>query len=150
MERPAQSPHQLEILLIEDSPGDSRLFQEALTDCEISCQVSLLTDGNEVLAFVRREAPFAQVLLPQLIVLDLNVPGMTAEEVLAALRSVPAYQTVPVVLFSSGDEASGQQRSVQLGATAFVQKPVELQEFFAAVQAIVKTWGLTGSTAKAD
>jgi two-component system response regulator len=75
---------------------------------------------------------------------------MSAEEVLAALRKVRAYQTVPVIIFSSGEEASGQQRSLQLRAKVFVEKPLDLQEFFAAVQAIVKTWGLTASTDTAD
>jgi CheY-like chemotaxis protein len=143
-ERLAQSPNRLEILLIEDNPGDSRLFQEALTEGEIPCQVSLLTDSSVVLAFIHRERAFVQIPQPQLIVLDLTLPGMNPEEVLAALRSVLAYQTVPVILFSSGDETSGQQRSVQLGAAAFVQKPIDLQKFFVAVQDMVKIWGLAG------
>lgn len=147
---PLQSPNQLAILLVEDNPGDSRLFQEALTECEISYQVLVLRQGSDVLSFVHREGAFAQASHPQLIVIDLNIPGMSAEEVLAALRSVPAYQTVPVIVFSSGNELDGQQRSMQLGAQAFVEKPLDLQDFFTAVQDIVRTWGLTHSTAKAD
>src|SRR5262245_32586755 len=107
---PLQSPNQLAILLAEDNPGDSRLFQEALIECEIPCQVLILRQGSDVLSFVRREGAFAQIPHPQLIVVDLTIPGMSAEEVLAALRSVPAYQTVPVIIFSSVNELDGQQR----------------------------------------
>jgi CheY-like chemotaxis protein len=139
-ENAPSSPSPFEILLIDDNPGDIRLFQEALRECETACRVSHVTKGSELLALVRKEGAFADLPRPQLIILDLILLDISAEEVIAALRAVPAYQAVPVVVFSGVEDEAGQRRSTQIGASTFIQKPANLPAFFAAVRRIVDQW----------
>jgi len=131
----------VEILLIEDNDADIDLFQEALRSYRVPCHLSVLRDGNEALAFLRREGPYVAAPRPALIVLDLHVPGISGDEAIKAFRSLPDLQPIPLVIFSAVAEEEGKQRSVQLGAKAFVHKPLDLETFFAAVHTIVRHWG---------
>jgi CheY-like chemotaxis protein len=131
----------LDIVLIEDTAADVALFRHALTACALSCQLTVLTQRSDVETFVRQAASSLRVSHPQLIIADCLIPGMEAEEILAALRTVSAYHHVPVILFSSLEEADGQRRSAQCGATGFVRKPGELKAFVRAVSTMVRHWG---------
>jgi two-component system response regulator len=135
------APASLPILLIEDSQADIALFRKALTNCAFSCQVSVLTTRDELETFVRDQAALSTFVRPRLIVFDSYLPGIEAEEILATLHRLPALRHIPAILFSGLAEDAGQQRSMRSGATAFVRKPTDLQEFFACVADIVGRWG---------
>jgi CheY-like chemotaxis protein len=147
--RAATPPGAGGILLIEDNPADVRLFSEALAQNGFPWPLTVLTCQNEVGDFVQQDAA-AQPAPPQLIILDSRIPGMEAAEILAALRSRPAYANRPALLFSSLDEVEGQRRSAELGATAFVRKPGDLEAFFAAVATMVRRWGWAGDGLATD
>jgi CheY-like chemotaxis protein len=141
----------IDIVLIEDTATDVTLFRHALTECALSCQLTVLTQRSDVETFVRQAASSAPFSPPQLIIADCLIPGMEAEEILAALRTVPAYQRIPVILFSSLEEEEGQRRRLQCGATGFVRKPGELEAFVRAVSTMVRRWGgVSESTAPAS
>ena len=135
---PAAPRTAVKILLIEDAPADVELFRYAFQEYGLDCEVKVLMQGNEVEAFVREMATAAPLFQPQLIIADCLIPGMETEDILAALRTVPAYQGIPVLLFSTLAEAEGQRRSVQCGAAAFVPKPSQLQAFVEAVATMVR------------
>jgi two-component system response regulator len=139
----------VDILLIEDNPADVLLFREALKAGAIAGEVTVLRDGNEVAAFLRPERAAARTP-PQLIVVDLGVPGMALEELMAALRCLPAYQPIPVLVFSAFPEREGHERSAQCGATAFVPKPGELEAYLTAVQTMVQRWGRQDGSSHPD
>ena len=128
------------ILLIEDSPADISLFREALQELPIPCQLTACTHFRELEAFVAQVGK-ASAVRPQLILLDYHLADMEAAETLALCRSLPGYDTIPVILFSGLPETEGQQRSTVLGTTAFVQKPGALQPYFDTVAAIISRWG---------
>jgi DNA-binding response OmpR family regulator len=102
--------------------------------------VTVLTQRSEVETFVSQAASSTRLSSPQMIIADCRIPGMEAEEILAAVRTVPAYQRLPILLFSALDEAEGQRRRVQCGATEFVHKPGELEAFMTAVAVMVHRW----------
>ena len=134
----------IDILLIEDSRADAVLFRHVLKLCELSCQLTVLKQRSEVEAFVSQAATTKHPSLPRLIIADCMIPGMEAEDIMAAVRTVPAYQHVPVLLFSTLAEEEGQRRCVRCGATAFVHKPGELRAFETAVVTMVGRWGGIG------
>src|SRR5262249_31111023 len=121
------------ILLIEENSADIALFHYALHELALPCRMIALTQRSEVEDFVRQAATSASLPTPRLIITDYLIPGMEAEEILAALRRVPGYHHIPILLFSSLEEAEGQRRSVQCGATAFVHKPSDLEAFVTVV-----------------
>ena len=129
-----------EVLLVEDNPADVYLIQRAVADCGSDIHLSVLPDGVEALAFLRKEAPFAQVATPALILLDLNLPKVSGQEVLTALRRLPAFHATPVVVFSSADKGATEALCLYLGATAYVQKPLSFDAFCEAIAAIVNRW----------
>ena len=129
---PALPP--VDILLIEDNPADVRLFREALKAGNISGQLSILENASAVVAFVQHEP-----VSPQLIVLDGEVPGMSVEELIESLRTLPGFANIPVLLFSSLDEREGQWRSALYGAMGFVHKPGDLQSYFDAILTMVRS-----------
>ena len=141
----AASPSSLapvESLLIEDNPADVRLFREALKGLGIPSQVSVLEKSSDVVAFVQQEVAST----PQIIVLDSGVPGMSADEIMGSFRTQPAYEKIPVILFSSFDENEGQRRCAQYGAAAYVQKAGDLQTSLDAILAMVRRWGRLDSS----
>jgi CheY-like chemotaxis protein len=138
---PMPPPAGLPILLIEESLADATLFRHALTECGLRCQLTVLGRWSEVQAFFTPALPGASFSLPRLIIADCLIPGMEAEDLLALVRAVPAYEQIPVVLFSTLPAEEGERRRVQCGATAFIDKPCELQAFVAAVSAMVCHWG---------
>jgi len=132
-------------LLINDSPTDVALFRYALKAYALPYQVTVLEHRSEVEAFVRQAATTTHLSPPRLIIVDAMIPGMEVEDVIAAVRTVPAYQRIPVILFSFLAEAEGERRRVQCGATAFVDKPFvyksgDLEAFVTAVITIMLRW----------
>lgn len=144
------SERTVEILLIEDNDADVDLFQEALKEGGVSCHVSVLRDGNEALAFLRREGPYATAPRPALIVLDLHVSGISGDEAIKAFCNLPDFQTIPFVIFSAVPEEEGKLRCVELDADAFIHKPLNLQAYFAAVHMMVRQWGVLDGSGKTE
>lgn len=130
----------LEILLVEDNPGDVRLLREALREGLRSNTLSVVTDGTAALAFLRREGAFQAAPHPNVILLDLNLPKMDGRQVLAAIKGDPRLRRIPVVILTTSADERDVLGSYDLGANCYITKPVDLDQFIAAVQAIEQFW----------
>jgi CheY-like chemotaxis protein len=134
------SPRPVEILLVEDNPGDVRLTQEALHESKLRNNLSVARDGVEALAFLRREGSYAGAPRPDLILLDLNLPRKDGREVLAEVKSDPALRTIPVVVLTTSKAEQDVVQSYNLHANCYVTKPVDLEQFITVVQSIEGFW----------
>jgi two-component system, chemotaxis family, response regulator Rcp1 len=130
----------LDVLLVEDNPGDVRLTRETLRDANKSIRLHLAADGVEAMAFLRRESPNALAPRPVLILLDLNLPKMDGREVLAAVKADIDLKTIPIVILTTSDADSDITRSYQLQANCYLTKPVRLEEFETLVQSVNDFW----------
>lgn len=141
-----RGPHAVSrgILLIEASPPEIARFRYALQEHVLPYPLMFLTAGSEVRDFVRRAAPAAALWRPQLIITESQLPGMELDEIVAAVRGVPAYQEIPLLLFSSVAAAEGLRRDRQCGVTAFIPKPRNWQALVSAVASMVRRWGGEG------
>jgi len=135
------------VLLVEDNPADIYLVRKAVEECGPELHLSVIPNGRDALAFLRQEGAFALEPAPALILLDLNLPKLDGHDVLTGLRHLPAYQATPVVIFSAARPEQEEQPCLQLGATAYVQKPAALEKFFAAIAAIMGEWLPEGENA---
>ncbi len=130
----------IEILLIEDNAGDARLAQEALREAQVSNRLTWLADGAEALAFLRRERRYAGAPRPDLILLDLNIPRKDGREVLAAIKSDTALRRIPVLVLTTSQAQEDIRHAYRLNANSYISKPVDLDQFIAAVRAIEEFW----------
>jgi two-component system, chemotaxis family, response regulator Rcp1 len=130
----------IEILLVEDNPDDAALTQETLREGRIRNHVSLVEDGVEALAFLRREAPFGDAPRPDLILLDLQLPRKNGREVLAEIKGDPSLKRIPVVIMTTSSAERDIFESYNLHANCYVTKPIELDEFIAAIRKIEQFW----------
>jgi len=136
----ARPPQSVDILLVEDNPGDVRLIQEALQDGKLLNRVSTVTDGQKALAYLRKEGSYAQATRPDLILLDLNIPRKDGREVLAEIKADPHLRSIPVVIVTSSQAEEDILRSYNTHANCYVTKPVDLEKFVAVVRAIEEFW----------
>jgi two-component system, chemotaxis family, response regulator Rcp1 len=132
--------HVLHVLLVEDSPGDIRLTREAFHDANTNLELSVVTDGVEALAFLRREGDYAGAIRPELILLDLNMPRMDGREVLAHLKADDNLKTIPVVILTTSDSEGDIVKSYELSANCYLCKPVDLEQFEDLVKSINDFW----------
>jgi len=130
----------IEILLVEDSPGDVRLTKEALREGKIRNHLSVASDGVAALAFLRREGCYADALRPDVILLDLNLPKIDGREVLTAIKADPLLRRIPVVILTTSSNEQDILRSYDLHANCYITKPVDLDQFISVVQAIESFW----------
>jgi two-component system, chemotaxis family, response regulator Rcp1 len=130
----------IDILLVEDNPGDVRLTREALRDAKVRNQLSVAADGIEALAYLRREGPHAQATRPDLILLDLNLPRKGGIEVLTEIRADEQLTSIPVVILTSSQAERDIVQSYKLHANAYVTKPMDLDQFIKVVKAIEDFW----------
>ena len=130
----------IQILLVEDSPGDVRLTQEVLRDARIANQLHVVGDGEAAMAFLRREGEYADCPRPDLVLLDLNLPRKDGREVLAELHSDPELKVVPVIVLTTSEAEQDILHSYQLAANAYITKPIDLSEFIAVVRSIENFW----------
>src|SRR5215831_17342378 len=133
-------PRPVEILLVEDNPGDVRLTIEALRDGKVHNNLNVARDGVEALAYLRREAPFTAAARPDLILLDLNLPRKDGREVLAEIKADAELKTIPVVVLTTSRAEQDVLRSYELQANCFVTKPVDLDQFIDVVKSIENFW----------
>jgi CheY-like chemotaxis protein len=130
----------IEILLVEDNPGDVRLTQEALRESKISNNLYVAQDGVEAMAFLHRETPYADVPRPGLILLDLNLPKKDGREVLTEIKSDPVLKRIPVVVLTTSEAEEDVLRTYDLHANCYITKPVDFGQFINVVQAIEDFW----------
>lgn len=130
----------IEILLVEDNPGDVRLTQEAVREAKIRNTLNVVIDGEQAIAYVRRQGEYADQPRPDLILLDLNLPRKDGREVLQDLKSDPDLHRIPVVVLTSSAAEQDILRTYDLYANAYVTKPVDLEQFMHAVSSIQDFW----------
>lgn len=130
----------IEILLVEDNPGDVRLTREALKDGKIVNNLHVAEDGVEALAFLRREGKYSDAVRPELILLDLNLPKKDGREVLAEIKADKDLRRIPVVILTSSAAEQDIVKSYNLHANCYVTKPVDLDQFINVVKSIEYFW----------
>ena len=130
----------IEVLLVEDNVDDAALTRRALEQAKVHNQVHHVTSGVEALAFLRREGRFAGAQPPDLILLDLNLPGMDGRELLKIVKADERLRHIPVVVVTGSHVDADVRESYRLHANAYVKKPVNTQEFLEAVNSIEQFW----------
>lgn len=130
----------VEILLVEDSPADARLTQEAFKDGKVRNNLSVVSDGVQAMAYLRREGRFADAARPDLVLLDLNLPKMDGREVLKQMKTEPGLMTIPVVILTTSQADVDVLAAYEYHANCYIQKPVDLTRFLAVIAAIETFW----------
>jgi chemotaxis family two-component system response regulator Rcp1 len=129
-----------EILMVDDNPADIELTSEVLAQSQQHFHVNAVNDGEEAISFLHRHGKYAKAPVPDLVVLDLNLPRKDGCEVLADIKADPVLAKIPVVMFTTSQATSDISRSYKLGANCYLRKPGNLPEFVAAVQSMAKFW----------
>ncbi|MCK6500499.1 MAG: response regulator, partial [Nitrospira sp.] len=141
----------IEILLVEDNPGDVRLTQEALREAKVINNLTIAKDGMEALAYLRRQGPYAHAPRPHLILLDLNLPKRDGREVLAEIKADESLKRIPVVVLTTSQDEQDILKSYNLHANCYVTKPVDLDQFIRVVRSIEDFWlGMVSTMAEAN
>lgn len=130
----------INVLLVEDSPGDVRLTREAFRDTRMSICLHVATDGVEAMAFLRQQGVHAKAPRPDFILLDLNLPKMDGREVLAHIKDDASLKTIPTVILTTSDAEADIVKSYQLHANCYLSKPVQLEAFESLVKSISNFW----------
>ena len=130
----------IEILLVEDNPGDARLTREAFADASVSNNLSVVGDGEQAMAFLRRQGGYADAPRPDLILLDLNLPRKSGREVLEDVKTDPALLSIPIVVMTTSEADTDIMNSYHHHANAYVTKPVDLDRFIDVVSKIEGFW----------
>jgi two-component system response regulator len=130
----------IEILLIEDSPGDARLTREALRDSKFQNNLNVVEDGVQALAYLRRENGYETAPRPDIILLDLNLPRKGGREVLEEIKADPDLKRIPVVILTTSDDDTDILMSYDLHANCYITKPVDLSRFVTIVKSIESFW----------
>jgi two-component system, chemotaxis family, response regulator Rcp1 len=130
----------IEILLVEDNPGDVRLTREALKEGKVVNNLQIVEDGEEALSYLRRQGPYTQATRPDLILLDLNLPKKSGREVLAEIKEDPDLRRIPVVILTVSEAEQDIIKSYNLHANCYITKPVNLEQFMDVVQSIENFW----------
>ncbi len=140
MTSPDCSGRPIEILLVEDNPGDVRLTIEAFNEGKIRNNLHVAGDGCQAMAFLRREKEFASAPRPDIILLDLNLPLKSGREVLAEIKSDESLRQIPVIILTTSKAEEDILRSYDLHANCFITKPVDLEQFIDVVRTINDFW----------
>jgi chemotaxis family two-component system response regulator Rcp1 len=130
----------VDVLLVEDSPGDVRLTREAFREANPAVRLHVASDGIEAMAFLRREGASAEAPRPDFILLDLNLPKMDGREVLALIKEDHNLRTIPTVILTTSEADADILQSYELNANAYLRKPVTLEAFEALVRSINDFW----------
>ena len=130
----------MQVLLVEDNPGDVRLTREALKDAKVHLELNVVPDGVEAMEFLNRVGSYAESPRPDLVLLDLNLPRKDGREVLAEIKSDPALQTIPVVVLTTSASEADILRTYMLHANCYISKPVDMEGFLTVVRSIDDFW----------
>jgi chemotaxis family two-component system response regulator Rcp1 len=138
------SDHQIvkpvEILLVEDNPGDADLAREALENSKFHNRLHVVDDGEKVMAFLRRQDPYSSAPRPDLILLDLNLPKKDGREVLAEIKADDSLKRIPVVILTTSMAEEDILKSYNLHANCYITKPIDLNQFLHVVKSIENFW----------
>jgi CheY-like chemotaxis protein len=132
----APEPTPIEVLLVEDDPGDVLMTQEAFEEHKVRNNLAVVNDGAEAIAYLRREGRYSDAPRPDLVLLDLNLPRRDGREVLAEIKNDPELRQIPVVVLTTSQADEDIARSYQLHANAYVTKPVDFERFIEVVRQI--------------
>ncbi len=130
----------IEILLVEDNPGDARLTREAFNEGRLLNNLSVVTDGVEALAYLRQEGKYANSIRPDLVLLDLNLPKKDGREVLAEIKEDESLKMIPVVVLTTSASQEDVRRAYGSHANCYITKPVDLDQFLRVAQSIESFW----------
>ena len=130
----------LEVLLVEDSPGDVRLTREAFRDAKVHIKLNVASDGTKAMAFLKREGEYADAPRPDLILLDLNLPKKDGRQVLEEIKESLLLKSIPVVILTTSSSEADILRSYMLHANCYITKPVGLEGFLKVVRSIDNFW----------
>jgi chemotaxis family two-component system response regulator Rcp1 len=130
----------VEVLLVEDSPGDVRLTQEVFREANRAIQLHVVSDGVEAMAFLRRQGAHVHAPRPDLILLDLNLPKMDGREVLALIKDDDSLKIIPTIILTTSEAEADIVKSYQLQANCYLSKPVQLDAFENLVKSINDFW----------
>lgn len=130
----------IEILMVEDNPGDVRLTREALKEGKIWNEIQVVSDGVAALEFLRRKPPYETAPRPDLVLLDLNLPKKDGREVLSSMKADPLLKAIPVVILTTSQAEEDVIRAYNLNCNCYVTKPVDFEQFTRIVQAIEHFW----------
>jgi CheY-like chemotaxis protein len=137
-----RSPHRknLELLVVEDNAAEVLLLEEILAEAEVALEMRVVKDGAEGLAYLRREGRYAGVARPDLIMLDLNLPGRDGRQVLLEIKEDPDLRAIPVIILSTSQAEEDISECYRLQANCYIVKPVSLEEFIEVLRAIESFW----------
>jgi len=130
----------IEILLVEDNPGDVRLIQEALKEGKVLIKMDVVQDGVEAMAFLRKKGKYSKASRPDFILLDLNLPKKDGREVLAEIKSDDDLKRIPVVILTISSDEEDILKTYNLHANCYITKPVDLKQFMKIVKSIEDFW----------
>jgi CheY-like chemotaxis protein len=130
----------IEVLLVEDNPGDVQLTQIALEESKISVHLSVVEDGVEAMAFLRKQEKYAATPHPDIILLDLNLPKKDGREVLAEIKADNTLKRIPVVVLTTSHAEEDVLKAYNLSANCYITKPVDFDQFVKIVQSIENFW----------
>jgi len=129
-----------EVLLVDDNPADSDLTSEVLARNGCPSHIHAVIDGVEAIAFLRREGKYAHEIIPDFVILDLNLPRNDGRAVLSDVKADPVLMKIPIAIFSTSEARQDIVRSYELGANCYVSKPGNLRDFISAVTSIGEFW----------
>lgn len=137
---PGKSPKFIDILLVEDNPGDALLVQRAFELGRIANRIFTVSNGQEALSFLRGESPYEEAPRPDLIILDLNMPKMDGREALQAIKADPNLLMIPVIVMTTSSDERDIVNSYKLHVNCYITKPVQVREFLDLIKAIDYFW----------
>ncbi len=130
----------IEILLVDDDPAHVRLTMEVIKGCKIRNNVTVMRNGEEALNFLFKRPPFEDRAMPDLIMLDLNIPKKSGLEVIKEIRQGPEIKNLPVIVLTTSDDAKDIETAYKLGANCYITKPVDLNQFINVINCIEEFW----------
>lgn len=130
----------IEVLLVEDSPADARLTQEAFREGKIANNLTVITDGELAMQYLKQEGPYAKAERPDLVLLDLNLPKLDGREVLRRIKTDPDLKTIPVVILTTSEAEQDIIKAYEYHANCYIRKPVDLPRFLEIVSTIENFW----------
>lgn len=130
----------IKLLLCEDNPGDVYLIEKSFADSQLNYKIDNLLDGGEVMSYLKQEQQYPCATRPDLIILDLNLPGKHGFEILKEIKANDSLKTIPVIILSSSRSRRDVLKGYELQASCYVIKPTDLQSFLAAIHQIESFW----------